>query len=137
MTELNIHFSKAEFAQRQSQVHAKLAAQNLDGALLFKIEDIYWLSGYDSDGFSIFGCMYIGADGQLTQLARPADMGNATYSSICTDIRIAPDSQQVSRAMQIKDMLASLGMQGKRVGIQVDTMGLTPRLSAGAIVCNL
>ena len=128
MTTPNIHFSKEEFADRQTRVREKLANLDLDGALLFKIEDMYWLTGYDSDGFSIFGCMYIGTDGQLTQLARPADLGNAAYSSICEDIRVAPDSEKISRADQIKQMLASLGLQGKRIGIQVDTMGLTPRL---------
>ncbi|MDP6969439.1 MAG: Xaa-Pro peptidase family protein [Gammaproteobacteria bacterium] len=126
--DLNIHFTAEEFAQRQHKVRKALEAQDLNGALLFKIEDMYWLTGYDSDGFSIFGCMFIGIDDQLTHLARPADLGNATYSSICTDIREAPDDQAISRAEQIKNMLTSLGMQGKRVGIQVDTMGLTPRL---------
>ena len=128
MTDLNIHFSREEFDQRQRHVRESLEAQNLDGALLFKIEDMYWLTGYDSDGFSIFGCMFIGTGGQLVHLARPADLGNATYSSICEDVRIAPDSEKTSRAGQIKEMLTSSGMQGKKVGIQVDTMGLTPRL---------
>jgi Xaa-Pro dipeptidase len=128
MTEINIHFSREEFAQRQGRVRQSLERQNLDGALLFKIEDMYWLTGYDSDGFSIFGCMFIGTAGELTQLARLADLGNSSYSSICEDVRVAPDSANITRAGQIKEMLASLGMQNKRIGIQVDTMGLTPRL---------
>ena len=128
MTDFSIHFSREEFAQRQDRVRKSMEIQGLYGALLFKIEDMYWLTGYDSDGFSIFGCMFIGTDGQLTHLARPADLGNASYSSICEDVRTAPDSQNTTRAEQIKEMLTSLGMQGKRIGIQVDTMGLTPRL---------
>ena len=128
MTGINIHFSRQEFAQRQSRVRQSLEKQNLDGALLFKIEDMYWLTGYDSDGFSIFGCMFIGTAGKLTHLARLADLGNASYSSICEDVRVAPDSANITRAGQIKEMLASLAMQNKRIGIQVDTMGLTPRL---------
>ena len=128
MSELNIHFSRDEFADRQRRVREELDAQNLDGLLLFKIEDIYWLTGYDSDGFCIFGCTFIGTDGRIIQLLRPADLGNAHYTSICDDIRVAPDSEDVSRAQQIKDMLASLRMQGRCIGIQVDTMGLTPRL---------
>ena len=128
MTQKNIHFSLEEFEQRQMRVRRYMEAHHLDGVLLFKIEDIYWLTGYDSDGFCIFGCSFIGVNGELTQLARPADMGNANYSSICEDIREAPDAEHISRAQQIKDMLHSLCMQGKRIGIQVDTMGLTPGL---------
>lgn len=128
VSDISIHFTREEFEQRQDRVRNSMGAQGLDGLLLFKIEDMYWLTGYDSDGFSIFGCMFIGADGQLTQLVRPADLGNASYSSICEDVRTAPDSEKTSRAEQIKDLLDSLGMQGKRIGIQVDTMGITPRL---------
>ncbi len=128
MEDINIHFSREEFSERQQRVRECMAAQQLDGMLLFKFEDMYWLTGFDSDGFTIFGCMFIGTDGQLTHLARPADLGNASYSSICEDVRIAVDSQDEPRSRQVREMLDSLGMQGKRIGIQVDTMGLTPRL---------
>lgn len=122
------HFSKEEFIQRQQVTQKKLQELELDGLLIFKIEDMYWLTGYESDGFCIFGAMFISASGALTHLARPADLGNLYYSSICEDVRISPDSQNSSRAQHIKDMLSSHDMKGQRVGIQVDTMGLTPRL---------
>ena len=123
-----IHFSREEFSQRQQKTREQLQKLELDGILLFKIEDMYWLTGYESDGFCIFGCMFIGTEGVLTHLARPADLANLSYSSICEDVRISPDTEDSSRAEHIKDMLRSLGMEGKKIGIQVDTMGLTPRL---------
>ncbi len=122
------HFSREEFSQRQQKTRKHLQNLELDGLLLFKIEDMYWLTGYESDGFCIFGSMFIGTDGALTHLARPADLGNLSYSSICEDVRISPDAEDSNRAEHIKDMLRSLGMEGKKIGIQVDTMGLTPRL---------
>ncbi len=122
------HFSREEFSQRQQKTRKYLQKLELDGLLLFKIEDMYWLTGYESDGFCIFGSMFIGTDGTLTHLARPADLGNLSYSSICEDVRISPDTENSTRAEHIKDMLRSLGMEGKKIGIQVDTMGLTPRL---------
>ncbi len=128
MPKPNIHFSLDEFAQRQLRTRNKMQELELDGLLLFKIEDMYWLTGYETDGFCIFGCMFIGTDGALTHLARPADLGNLSYSSICKDVRVSPDTQDSTRSDHIKEMLLSLGMEGKKVGIQVDTMGLTPRL---------
>ena len=122
------HFSREEFSQRQQKTRKHLQKLELDGLLLFKIEDMYWLTGYESDGFCIFGSMFIGTEGTLTHLARPADLGNLSYSSICEDVRISPDTENSTRAEHIKDMLRSLGMEGKKIGIQVDTMGLTPRL---------
>ena len=128
MAKPNIHFSREEFAERQHKTRTKMQELGLDGVLLFKIEDMYWLTGYESDGFCIFGCMFVGTDGALTLLARPADLANAAYSSICEDIRTSPDTAHSTRSDHIKEMLASLGMQGMKIGIQVDTMGLTPRL---------
>ena len=122
------HFSREEFSQRQQKTRKQLQKFELEGLLLFKIEDMYWLTGYESDGFCIFGSMFIGTDGTLTHLARPADLGNLSYSSICEDVRISPDTENSTRAEHIKDMLRSLGMERKKIGIQVDTMGLTPRL---------
>ena len=122
------HFSREEFSQRQQKTRKHLQNLELDGLLLFKIEDMYWLTGYESDGFCIFGSMFIGTEGALTHLARPADLGNLSYSSICEDVRISPDTEDSTRAEHIKDMLRSLGMEGKKIGIQIDTMGLTPRL---------
>ena len=137
-----IHFTEKEFLQRQNKTRQYLQKLGLDGLILFKIEDMYWLTGYESDGFCIFACMFIGTDGALTHLARPADLGNISYSSICEDVRISPDAEGSSRAKHIKDMLESLNMEGKKIGIQVDTMGLTPRLfleirEALDVWCNL
>jgi len=123
-----IHFSREEFSQRQKKTRTLLQELELDGLLIFKIEDMYWLTGYESDGFCIFGSMFIGTNGALTHLARPADLGNLSYSSICEDVRISPDTEGSTRAEHIKDMLRSHNMEGKKIGIQVDTMGLTPRL---------
>ncbi len=128
MTKPHIHFTREEFAERQGKVRQRLSALNLDGLLLFKIEDMYWLCGFESDGFCIFNNLFIGTEGGMTHVARPADLANISYSSICEDVRISPDSEHLTRSAAIKDMLDSHGMQGKRIGIQVDTMGLTPRL---------
>jgi Xaa-Pro dipeptidase len=121
-------FSQDEYLDRQQRTRTELRALVLDALLLFKIEDMYWLCGYESDGFCIFGCMLIGTDGGLTHLARPADLGNLAFTSICDDLRVSPDTAKSTRAEHIKDMLVAKGLQGKKVGIQVDTMGLTPRL---------
>jgi Xaa-Pro dipeptidase len=124
----NMHFSPEEFGERQEKTRDALADQGLDGMLLFKIEDMYWLCGFDSDGFSIFHAMFIGADGELTHVSRGADLPNLRYSSVVDDVRIWVDAEGNPKSKAIKDMLASHKMQGKRVGIQLDTMGLTPRL---------
>jgi Xaa-Pro dipeptidase len=128
VVEPNVHFSKDEFASRQSRVRNELASRGLDGLLVFRIEDQYWLCGLDTDGFVIFHCLFIGVGGQLTHISRSADLASIAYSSLCNDVRIWEDAQDNPKSKAIMDMLHSHGMRGKRIGIQLDTFGLRPDL---------
>jgi Xaa-Pro dipeptidase len=123
-----LHFLNEEFADRQARVRRALAERGLDGLLLSRIEDQYWLCGLDTDGYVIFHAMLIGVDGQLTHLTRTADLASIDFSSTCRDIRIWEDAAGNSKSKAIKEMLAGHGMQGKRIGVQLDTFGLLPNL---------
>ena len=87
----------------QADARAALAQAGLDGLLLFKSEDMYWLCGLDTDGFVIFNNMFIGVDGQLTHVVRAADLANVGYSSICDDVRISPDNADTPRSKAVRD----------------------------------
>ena len=128
MAKPHIHFSLQEFEERQRRVREELANRDLDGMLLFKIEDMYWLCGLDTDGFVIFHNMFIGVNGELTHVSRSADLGSIRYSSICEDVRLWVDSPDNPPVNAVRDMLESHGMRGKRIGIQYDTFGLTARM---------
>ena len=54
-----VHFSREEFTDRQAQVRRALAERGLDGLLVSRIEDQYWLCGLDTDGYVIFHAMFI------------------------------------------------------------------------------
>jgi len=123
-----LHFSREEFESRQSRVRHLLNTRQLDGILLFQIEDMYWLTGLDTDGFYVFHCMFIGVNGELTYIARRVDRANVQYSSIIDDYREWFEAADSPRADTIKDMLTSHGMQGKRIAIQLDSMGITAQL---------
>lgn len=51
---VNLHFTQAEFAGRIAVARQRMSEQALDGLLLFKQESMYYLSGYDTDGFVLF-----------------------------------------------------------------------------------
>ncbi len=123
-----LHFSREEFADRQARVLRALDERGLDGLLVSRIEDQYWLCGLDTCGFVIFHMMFIGRDGQLTHVTRTADLASIDYSSLCEDVRVWEDAEGNPKSKAIKDMLASHGMQGKRIGIQLDSFGLLPNL---------
>jgi Xaa-Pro dipeptidase len=120
-----LHFTHDEFTSRMDRATAAMAAQGLDGMLLFQQESMYWLTGYDTFGFCFFQCLYVGADGRMALLTRSADLRQAQHTSIIDDIRIWTDAAGAQPATQLKDMLESLGCRGHRLGIETKSYGLT------------
>jgi len=124
----SVHFSDTEFQQRRAKACEALAARGLDGLLISRIEDQYWLTGLDTDGFCIFHALFLTAAGEMTHITRYADLANIRYSSICEDLDIWIDGEGNSKADVIKGTMSRHGMQGKRIGVQTDTYGLLPNL---------
>ncbi|MDQ6692501.1 MAG: Xaa-Pro peptidase family protein [Candidatus Dormibacteraeota bacterium] len=128
MPKPHLHFSEAEFAERQTRVRQALQDRGLDGLIVSRIEDQYWLCGLDTCGFVIFHAMFIGIGGQLTHVTRTADLASIEFSSLCRDVRVWEDAEGNPKSAAIKDMLQSHGMEGRRVGVQLDTFGMLPNL---------
>jgi len=118
-------FSRDEFAERQGKVRDALAARELDGILLFRQESMYYLTGYDTDGFVLFQTLFLGADGTLTLVTRSADRYQAEITSTIEDVRIWIDSGRQNPAADVADMLRGHAMQGKRIGVEYDAYGLS------------
>jgi Xaa-Pro dipeptidase len=102
-----------------------MAEQRLDGLLMFRQESMYYLTGYDSLGFAYFQTLYLGADGKLTLVTRSPDIEQAHQTSIIEDIRIWVDRADANPGHDIRDMLESHGMRGKRIGVEYHAFGLT------------
>ena len=120
-----LHFPPAEFAARRKRLLAGMAAHNLDGMLLFAQESMYWLTGYDTFGFCFFQCLYVAADGRMALLTRSADLRQAQHTSDIADIRVWRDSAIANPALDLRDMLTDLSAQGKQLGVEYDSHGLT------------
>ncbi len=120
-----LHFERAEYKARIANTIAAMESQGLDGLLMFQQESMYYLTGYDTFGFCFFQCLYLGSDGKLALLTRSADLRQAQHTSIIADIRIWTDAAGAKPAVQLKDMLESLGARGKRLGIESQSYGLT------------
>jgi len=119
-----VHFTPHEMAARKRRLLEAMAEQRLDGMLLFAQESDYWLTGYDSFGFCFFQCLYCGVDGRLALLTRSADLRQAQHTSILDDIRVWKDGEDADPTLDLKAMLADLGVRG-RLGVEFDSYGLT------------
>lgn len=122
-----LHFSLDEYRTRVARTVKAMAAADLDGLLIFAPESQYWLCGYDTFGFAMFQCLVLSGDGDLHLLTRAPDLRQAQQTSTLSDaqIHIWRDLEGVRPADQLKDLLAELGLTGKRLGIETKTPGLT------------
>ena len=119
------HFTRAEYGRRLYAAREALAAAGLDGLLLFKQESMYWLTGYDTFGYCFFQCLVLHADGRMTLLTRAPDLRQARFTSVLDDVRVWVDREGANPALELRDLLGELGLQGKRLGVEYETQGLT------------
>ncbi len=120
-----LHFSTDEFAARQARTCEALEAARLDGIVLFRQESMYYLTGYDTSGYTMFQGLYFGADGRMALLTRSADRLQSAMTSVLEDIRIWADREGASPGDDLREMLADHGCAGKRIGIEYHAYGLT------------
>ena len=120
-----LHFGKAELADRRKRARHAMVERDLDGLLLFRQESMYYLTGYDTSGYSMFQGMYLGADGSLALCTRSPDLRQAKITSVIEDIRIWRDRAGATPAHDLRDMLESYGCRGKRLGVEYHAYGLT------------
>ncbi len=122
-----LHFDHDEYAARQKRTLDQMASDGLDGLLMFRQESMYYLTGYDTQGFVYFQCLVLTADGRFVLLTRAPDLRQAHHTSTLDDVRIWVDRAGADPAAELKDLLRDLGLQGKTLGIELESYGLTGR----------
>ena len=121
-----LHFSTEEFARRRGATEAAMAAAGLDGMLIFAPESQYWLTGHDTFGFCFFQCLILGA-AEPHILVRSADLIQAELTSNIGHIHVWADGEGVDPARDLRTLLVDLGLSGTRLGVELNTHGLTAR----------
>ena len=122
-----LHFDHAEYEARQKRTLEQMARDGLDGLLMFRQESMYYLTGYDTQGFVYFQCMVLTADGRFVLLTRAPDLRQAHHTSTLDDVRIWVDRAGADPAAELKDLLRDMGLEGKTLGIELESYGLTGR----------
>ena len=120
-----LHFERPEFDARAAAVQRRIVEAGLDGLLIFKQESMFYLTGYDTSGYTMFQGMYLGPEGRPALLTRSADAFQSRATSTLEDIRIWSDREGASPGDDLRDMLESLGCRGKRLGVEYHAYGLT------------
>ena len=124
---MGLHFSTEEFSNRKSKVIQSMKEQNLNALLMFKQESMYWLTGYDTFGFVFFQSLILRDDGEIILLTRAPDLRQAQNTSNIKNIKIWEDKEGSSPTDILKDILTNLNLNGKNIGIEYNSYGLTGR----------
>ena len=123
---MQLHFTREEHEARIEAARRQLRERGLSALLLFAQESHFYLTGFDTTGYVFFQCAVLTADDQpITLLTRRPDLQQARDTSIITDIRIWYDAEGVNPAMELRAILEEKGLKGERVGIELNTYGLT------------
>lgn len=120
-----LHFTRDEFQARQREACTRMSKEGLDGLLLFRQESMYYLTGYDTSGYTMFQAMYVGADQRIALLTRSADRLQSRMTSVVEDIRIWVDADGANPGDNVRELLDEYGAGGKRIGIEYHAYGLT------------
>jgi len=118
-------FSSQEYALRQQRLLSEMAQGKLDAILLFSQESMYWLTGFESFGFCFFQCLVVKADGDTHLLTRVPDLRQARATSNIKNIILWRDHETANPALDLRNLLNSLGLLGCRIGIEYRAHGLT------------
>ncbi|MGH6905161.1 MAG: M24 family metallopeptidase [Geminicoccaceae bacterium] len=121
-----LHFSREELVSRVARARRAVAEEGLDALLLFAQESLYYLTGYDTNGYVFFQCAVLTADeAPITLLTRRPDLLSARLTSTIEDVRIWCDAPGADPARDLKAILEERGLRGARIGIELNTYGLT------------
>lgn len=120
-----LHFTEDELAERRRRAGERMAERGLDAVLLFKQESMFYLTGYDTGGYSLFQCMVLLPDGATVLITRSADREQARHTSVVPDVRIWVDRGGANPAMDVRAVLEEKGLRGKRVGVEMHAWCLT------------
>ena len=111
----DIPFEQAEYDARLAGLRGKMAESDVDGLLLTEPSDIYYLSGYDTQGFWAYQALVAPADGPLTLVcfveeilhAEARNLNHAGYAFGGDHVRTTIET------------LKSLGLAEARIGIDI------------------
>ncbi|MGI9423705.1 MAG: M24 family metallopeptidase [Hyphomicrobiaceae bacterium] len=121
----HLHFDVTEFESRRSAACQKMRDRDLDALLMFRQESMYYLTGYDTFGYTFFQCLVMTANGRCVLLTRAPDLRQAKFTSTLEDIRVWIDGADSDPSVDLHDLLQELGLRNAQLGVEYDSHGLT------------
>jgi Xaa-Pro dipeptidase len=86
-------FPLEEYHSRLNRLRQRMSEKDIAALLVFTPENTFYLSGYQSIGYSSFQCLTVSKGGELFLLVREMEQGCAEYYSMVKDVITYSDDQ--------------------------------------------
>lgn len=120
-------FTPAEFDLRRAALGRRLAAAGLDGIVVSLPENIYYLTGLDHWGYFACHLLIVPRDGEMILVARA--MEAITIANQVRNARFFGHADHEDVADHAVRALDMAGLRGARVGLEMRSLFLTPRIA--------
>ncbi len=111
-------FSAEEYERRLTEVRQRMAETDVDILFSFHPENVNYLSGYQSIGYSSFLCLVVPSTGDLWLLVREMEKGCARYYSWVEDVETYADHEDPVEVL-VK-AASDRGWTSHRMGLELD-----------------
>jgi len=121
----DLAFPREEYAARLEKVRRTMAERSIDVLLVFTAENVNYLTGYDTIGYSSFLCLAVPLDRDPLMVIREMERGVAMSTTWLTDFATTGDTDDpVERTV---DALSTRGLASRRIGIEATAPFMTAR----------
>jgi Xaa-Pro dipeptidase len=120
-----LYFSLDEYRQRLHALRQRMEQKGVDVMLIHTPENIYYISGYQSPGYYWYQALAVPLEKAPVFIPPPHEEALVSAFSWVEDYRLYRDTRDWVETT--RDVLADLGMGGKRIGVENDSWFFTSR----------
>jgi Xaa-Pro dipeptidase len=121
----DLAFPREEYGARVAKVRQTMAERSIEVLLVFTPENINYLTGYDTIGYSSYLCLALPVDQNPVMVIREMERGVAMSTTWLTDFSTTGDTDDpIKRTV---DALSSRNLAGRRIAMEATAPFMTAR----------
>lgn len=121
----DLAFPRDEYELRVEKVRRTMAERSIEVLLIFTPENVNYLTGYDTIGYSSYLCLALPIDREPLMVIREMERGVAMSTTWLTDFATTGDTDDpIERTV---DALTRRGLVGRRIAIEATAPFMTAR----------
>jgi Xaa-Pro dipeptidase len=118
-------FTPAEFQRRLQEVRRGMRDRALDLLLVFSPENVSYITGYETIGYSSFLCLLVPLDGAPRMVVREMELDVAHATTWLTEFATVSDSEDPVQVAS--GVVSEIAGAGDAVGVEETSVFLPPR----------